>query len=97
MQHFFTHLSKEIHSQMKANNYAYNPATSLKEPYSQLMSLQDTFAQTSITKMTIKWVQKIAQDTVSQHLVVAQINQNRLPKTPSNATLRSSPTGVALC
>jgi hypothetical protein len=54
MQHFFTHLSKEIHSQMKANNYAYNPATSLKEPYSQLMSLQDTFAQTSITKMTIK-------------------------------------------
>jgi hypothetical protein len=45
---------EEICSQMKANNYSYNVAAALKAPYSQLMSLQNTYAQLSIGKTAIK-------------------------------------------
>jgi hypothetical protein len=68
---------EEICSQMKANNYSYNVAAALKAPYSQLMSLQNTYAQLSIGKTAIKWVRKIArQDTFSQHSFNAKVRQS---------------------
>jgi hypothetical protein len=40
-QHFQSHLREDIRSEMKSNSYMYNAALALKEPYSQLMNLQD--------------------------------------------------------
>jgi hypothetical protein len=40
-QHFQSHLREDIRSEMKSNSYMYNAALALKDPYSQLMNLQD--------------------------------------------------------
>ena len=39
-QHFQPHLREDIRSQMKANSYIYNSSVALRDPCSQLMSLQ---------------------------------------------------------
>jgi hypothetical protein len=45
-----------------------------QDPYSQLMSLQNMYAQTSINETAINYVQKIMQEMVSpQHLFVRQV------------------------
>jgi hypothetical protein len=74
--HFQTHLREDIRQQMKANNYNYNAGVFGMDPYSQLMSLQNAYAQASIAETAINRVRKIAQDTVSQHSFHTKVNQS---------------------
>jgi hypothetical protein len=74
--HFQSHLREDIRSEMESNPYMYNAALALKDPYSQLMNLQDCYDQASIAETSINRVRKIAQDEVSNHSFNAQINKS---------------------
>jgi hypothetical protein len=75
-QHFQSYLREDIRREMKSNSYIYNAALALKDPYSQLMILQDCYDQASIAETSINWVRKSAQEEVSNHSLVAQINKS---------------------
>jgi hypothetical protein len=74
--HFQTHLREDIRQQMKSSNYSYNAGIFAMDPYSQLTDLQNAYAQASIAETAINRVQKIAQDTVSQHSFHTKVNQS---------------------
>jgi hypothetical protein len=68
------HLPEDICYQQKEKNYSRKATAALKDPYSQLMSLQNTYTQASIAKMAIDQVRKIAQDT-TQHSFNGKVHQ----------------------
>jgi hypothetical protein len=70
-QHFWTHLLSNIRVQMQANGYVHNSAASLRDPFSQLMSLQEAFAAATVAEDTLTRFQRIARDTVQSSLTLA--------------------------
>jgi hypothetical protein len=70
-QHFWTHLLSNIRVQMQANGYVHNSAGSKRDPFSQLMSLQNAFAAATVAEDTLTRFQNIAKDTVQSSLTLA--------------------------
>ena len=57
--------------QMQATGYVHNSAASLRDPFSQLMSLQQAFTAATVAEDTLSRFQIIAQDTVQSSLMLA--------------------------
>jgi rubrerythrin len=75
-QHFVTHLRQDIRAQMQSAGHIYNSTVTPRDGYSQLMALQASYASACIAETAIHRVRKIAQDEVSQHSFVTQINKS---------------------
>jgi hypothetical protein len=70
-QHFWTHLTDNIRVQMQSNGYSHISTANRRDPFNQLMDLQNAYAAATVAEDALNRYQRIAQDTFQSSLVLA--------------------------
>jgi hypothetical protein len=70
-QHFWTHLTDNIRVQMQSNGFSHTSASTHRDPFSQLMDLQNAYAAATVAEDALNRYQRIAQDAFQSSLVLA--------------------------